>query len=145
MRQAEILNEQFLYKNDSQDWEMRKLLYLQPELFWFKGHFPSQAILPGIAQTKWVLDFAQPYLPKTKNRTPIFLGFSRIKFQKPLMPLECVQLNLEWVDASQQFKFNYAAVGQGRMIDCSLDHKGIPASNGVAKFAISDTITSKDC
>lgn len=30
---------------------------LEPEMFWFKGHFAVQPLLPGVAQLDWVMHF----------------------------------------------------------------------------------------
>ena len=35
--------------------EMEIVLYLDPMLYWFNGHFAVQPLLPGVAQLDWVM------------------------------------------------------------------------------------------
>ena len=37
----------------SHSWELH--LRLDPALFWFKGHFAAQPLLPGVTQLDWVM------------------------------------------------------------------------------------------
>ncbi|RAU20815.1 hypothetical protein CU669_16205 [Paramagnetospirillum kuznetsovii] len=37
-------------------------LQLDPDLFWFQGHFPGHPILPGVVQVDWALHFARTEL-----------------------------------------------------------------------------------
>lgn len=37
-------------------------LYLQPELDYFKGHFPQAPILAGVVQLDWAVQYAKQYL-----------------------------------------------------------------------------------
>lgn len=32
-----------------------------PSLFWFRGHFAVQPLLPGVAQIDWVMHYATTY------------------------------------------------------------------------------------
>lgn len=38
--------------------ELTVSLFLDPKLAWFKGHFPEQSILPGVAQIDWARLYA---------------------------------------------------------------------------------------
>lgn len=93
-------------------------LRLQPDLFWFEGHFPELAILPGVAQVNWVMAFASRDFPQMGT----FHGIEVLKFQKPLFPREQVELRIEWLKEKQRLVFSYQ-VGQqvassGKVILC---------------------------
>lgn len=42
--------------------EMEIVLYLDPMLYWFNGHFAVQPLLPGVAQLDWVMHYATTLL-----------------------------------------------------------------------------------
>lgn len=93
-------------------------LRLQPELLWFKGHFPELSILPGVAQVNWVMAFARQDFPQMGT----FGGMEVLKFQKPLFPNEQVELRIEWLKEKQRLAFSYQAAQQaassGKVILC---------------------------
>ncbi|GBU09374.1 (3R)-hydroxymyristol acyl carrier protein dehydratase [Gammaproteobacteria bacterium] len=97
-------------------------LRLCPELFWFKGHFPQLAILPGVTQLAWVMDYAKEILGLNYP----FLGFEFVKFQMPLQPNDIIELTLDWDNLSQKLSFQYKRGSQiaskGRIkLDNSVD------------------------
>ena len=61
--------------------EMEIVLYLDPMLYWFNGHFAVQPLLPGVAQLDWVM--------------------------APLIPETTVTLQLTWQETSQVLTFCY--------------------------------------
>ncbi|AKJ40701.1 ApeI family dehydratase [Pragia fontium] len=76
---------------------------LQPELFWFKGHFPEQALLPGVTQIHWVMHYGAELF----NLPPIFSALDVVKFQRPLFPSEEITLTLNWDEAKSKLSFQY--------------------------------------
>ncbi len=38
------------------------VIQLEPELFWFRGHFAIQPLLPGVAQLDWAMHYATTLL-----------------------------------------------------------------------------------
>lgn len=67
--------------------ELTVSLFLDPKLAWFKGHFPEQSILPGVAQIDW----ARLYAAKIAAHN-ICKELPQIKFTLPLVPNETVSL-----------------------------------------------------
>lgn len=78
-------------------------LELNPELFWFKGHFSVQPILPGVAQLDWVMDFACEYF----NKPFKLQGIKNIKFQQPLQPNQSVTLSVSFIEEKSVLEFYY--------------------------------------
>lgn len=83
--------------------QLEVVLRLDPALFWFKGHFAVQPLLPGVAQIDWVMHYApELLLPGWR-----FHSIQNVKFQAPLLPASTVTLNLSWQAARQQLTFSY--------------------------------------
>jgi len=97
MMQPQVLSKQ--RQADSVTLELR----LPATLLWFKGHFPEQPILPGVAQLNWVMTFAREELPLAAN----FAGFDVIKFQQPLLPEQQVTLSIQWLQDKNKLLFSY--------------------------------------
>lgn len=79
------------------------IIKLEPELFWFCGHFASQPILPGVAQLDWVMHYATLMLTPGYR----FHSIQNVKFQAPLLPGNRVTLRLDWQEQKQQLSFSY--------------------------------------
>ena len=67
--------------------ELTVSLFLDPKLDWFKGHFPEQSILPGVAQIDWACLYAAKIAVHN-----ICKELPQIKFTLPLLPNETVSL-----------------------------------------------------
>lgn len=62
--------------------EMEIVLYLDPMLYWFNGHFAVQPLLPGVAQLDWVMHYATTLLAPGWR----FRSIQNVKFLAPLIP-----------------------------------------------------------
>ena len=82
--------------------QLEVVLYLDPELSWFRGHFAVQPLLPGVAQIDWVMHYASVLAPGWR-----FTSLKNVKFQSPLLPGATVTLTLEWQEARQLLTFSY--------------------------------------
>lgn len=93
-------------------------LTLQPELFWFKGHFPEQSILPGVTQIHWAIHYGTEIFPIS----PVFSAIDVVKFQRPLFPGEEITLTLSWDKTKSRLNFQYccgeAVASSGRINLC---------------------------
>ncbi|WP_127960180.1 hydroxymyristoyl-ACP dehydratase [Serratia microhaemolytica] len=76
---------------------------LEPELFWFRGHFAIQPLLPGVAQLDWVMHYAGQLLAPGFR----FHSIQSVKFQAPLLPNDQINLTLIWQPARELLSFNY--------------------------------------
>ncbi|MBW9794535.1 hydroxymyristoyl-ACP dehydratase, partial [Escherichia coli] len=70
--------------------EMEIVLYLDPMLYWFTGHFAVQPLLPGVAQLDWVMHYATTLLAPGWR----FRSIQNVKFLAPLIPETTVTLQL---------------------------------------------------
>ncbi|CDL86536.1 hydroxymyristoyl-ACP dehydratase [Xenorhabdus cabanillasii] len=78
-------------------------LYLDPDLSWFRGHFPVQPLLPGVAQIDWVMHYAQTLLAPGWA----FSSIEMVKFQFPLQPEDNLLLKLQWEEKKHLLTFQY--------------------------------------
>lgn len=79
------------------------VLHLAPSLFWFKGHFAVQPLLPGVAQLDWVMHYATALLAPHFR----FHSIKNVKFQAPLLPEVDVTLSLAWQPERETLSFSY--------------------------------------
>ncbi|HEY0211619.1 AMP-binding protein [Acerihabitans sp.] len=89
------------------------LLLLDPALFWFRGHFPAQPILPGVAQMDWAMHYFREllalHLPEGDEPASAarFSGIENMKFQRPVKPGQTLRLHLEWQAPRRLLLFRY--------------------------------------
>lgn len=107
---------------------------LPADLLWFQGHFPRAALLPGIAQLHWAVQFAQQHLAPGRQPARI----QSLKFQSPLVPGDSVTLRLQWDETAGRLAFDYSRdgtpVSSGRLV---LSPKEIPSATPVSPEPIS--------
>ncbi|MGB9098693.1 3-hydroxyacyl-ACP dehydratase FabZ family protein [Erwinia sp.] len=82
-------------------------LKVEADLFWFRGHFPTQPILPGVAQLDWVMHYGLSLLAPGKQ----FSAIENIKFQQPILPGKTLKLTLSWQEAKNWLLFDYQILG----------------------------------
>lgn len=93
-------------------------LELPSDLVWFEGHFPARALLPGVTQLQWVLEYAARWLGPVKLREVL-----STKFVRPILPGETLQLCLtKGSDATDglTLRFEYRVIGQGSSVQVAL-------------------------
>ncbi len=79
------------------------LVELPPDLVWFKGHFPGQPVLPGIAQ----VHLAALWAERLWNWKPLGGNLSQLKFRQIIRPNDKVRLKLMRDMTKQRLKFAY--------------------------------------
>jgi 3-hydroxymyristoyl/3-hydroxydecanoyl-(acyl carrier protein) dehydratase len=85
-------------------------------LVYFRGHFPGFAILPGVVQLDWAIQFCRKHFPFAKDSPQTI----KIKFRKPIRPDHRVTLSLKHLPARNSLQFRYTDA-EG---DCSLGQVG---------------------
>ncbi|OCG32728.1 hypothetical protein A9G34_04290 [Gilliamella sp. Choc4-2] len=81
-------------------------LHISPDLFWFKGHFPSQPLLPGVTQLNWVVHYAK----KCFDSALYLSSVDVIKFQCPVLPEDHLMLHLKWDKDTNKLEFTYTFI-----------------------------------
>jgi len=94
--------------------EAEIVLDLEPDLAWFRGHFPDWAILPGIAQ----IHISRLFAAQLWNAEPATSNLGRVKFRKLLHPGHRVHLHLRRDLDKATIRFRFECEGE-------------PASEGV--------------
>ena len=90
-------------------------LYTQPELEYFKGHFPGRPILPGVVQTHWAIHYGAIHLglPEKIKKLEV------IKFKNLIQPEMDITLKLE-LKANGKLSFSYLSgdnvMSSGRIV-----------------------------
>ena len=79
------------------------------DLFWFRGHFPAQPILPGVAQIDWVMHYGIALLAPRHR----FSAIENVKFQQPVLPGATLVLTLRWQPATCRLLFDYMTADDG--------------------------------
>ena len=90
-------------RRQAQPQQLAITLRLDPDLFWFRGHFAVQPLLPGVAQLDWVMLYASELLAPGWR----FHSIPQVKFQAPLLPATTVTLTLDWQEERQLLTFRY--------------------------------------
>jgi 3-hydroxymyristoyl/3-hydroxydecanoyl-(acyl carrier protein) dehydratase len=88
---------------------------ITPELFWFRGHFPGNPVLPGIVQLHWATAIAKDHFGFTDNP----LVIKRLKFKRLVTPPCHLSLTIEQ-HGNNEVQFNYRTGSdensQGRLV-----------------------------
>jgi len=67
------------------------LLHIPENLYYFQGHFPQAAVLPGVAQIDWVMDYISTYFNLDKRQ---LVSIDALKFQVIIRPSYTIKLSL---------------------------------------------------
>lgn len=78
-------------------------LYVPPELRWFEGHFAELALLPGVVQTTWVVEFGRRHF----DLPPHFRAMNNMKFMRFILPGSQVALQLRYDAGRRELFFEY--------------------------------------
>jgi 3-hydroxyacyl-[acyl-carrier-protein] dehydratase len=93
-------------------------MHIAPELAYFAGHFEGWAILPGIVQVHWAIEWGQRYL----GCNGVFQGIDNLKFLRLVRPGLDLVLELRFDAVKQRLEFVY-------------EGGGIRYSSGFVRFA----------
>ena len=79
-------------------------LAIPHELMYFRGHFPTLAVLPGVVQLDWVINYGRRYF----NLGDVAARTLRIKFRRLIRPGDRLVLTLAYQPPRNQIEFSYA-------------------------------------
>ena len=78
-------------------------LYVREQLTWFAGHFPEQAVLPGVVQIDWAGKLGRALFVRDKR----FTQLTNIKFKSMVMPDTHMDLELVFDEEKGRLKFHF--------------------------------------
>lgn len=81
------------------------VLAIPENLYWFQGHFPQAAILPGVVQLNWVRQLAAHCWPEQAPQVLNCRALHAIKFQHVIRPGDQVNLTLELLPEKGALQF----------------------------------------
>jgi 3-hydroxymyristoyl/3-hydroxydecanoyl-(acyl carrier protein) dehydratase len=85
--------------------EQAELKLVVPQaLLYFRGHFPGFAILPGVVQLDWAIQYGRQHCALGA----VFASTIRIKFRKPIRPNHHLTLNIKYMRSRNCIYFDYA-------------------------------------
>lgn len=76
--------------------------YVPDDLDYFAGHFPDQAVLPGVVQVHWVGE-----LSKRLFAVSGFSELKSIKFNSMVLPNQDLELTLKYAQDKGTVRFSY--------------------------------------
>lgn len=111
---AERLNEQL----DSNEWPLiESLVHVEngvelelsvtEDLSYFEGHFPEQAVLPGVIQVHWVGELAGKLFSDQNISIGYFSELKSLKFNSMVLPNTKLNLKLQFNAERNSLTFSY--------------------------------------
>ena len=103
----------------------------------FQGHFPDRAIMPGVLIVEAMAQVACAMFlskPEAKNKLAYFMGMEEIKFRKPVVPGDRLELKIEILKMREKFG---KAKGEAYV-------DGTLTTEAVFSFAIVDPAAAKE-
>jgi beta-hydroxyacyl-ACP dehydratase FabZ len=86
----------------------------------FQGHFPDKAIMPGVLIVEALAQVACAlYLsrPEFQNKLAYFMGMEEVKFRKPVVPGDRLELKIEVLKVRDRFgKVKGEALVEGQLV-----------------------------
>jgi len=86
------------------DGQVNLILGIPENLSFFAGHFPEQAVLPGVVQIHWAGE-----LGKLLFNIEGFAALKNVKFNSMVLPNSQIILNLKYTSDKQTLRFDYTS------------------------------------
>lgn len=80
--------------------EITATFYVNPDREIFKGHFPSEPVLPGVYSVECMAQTADILLlscPRYAGKTPLFLGINNVRFLKKIIPGDTIEIQAKLI------------------------------------------------
>ena len=102
--------------------------FVPDNLAYFAGHFPEQAVLPGVVQVHWVGELAKKIFAVSG-----FSDLKSIKFSSMILPNQAIELTVKYAPEKGTIRFSYQAP--------ETDAEVLKFSSGMLSFASSEQET----
>jgi len=83
--------------------EAALLLHIDAGGVWFQGHFDGHAILPGVVQIGWALQYAH----RQFGFGPGLAAMEQVKFKRPIGPGQTLKLQLSRHPHGPRVRYEY--------------------------------------
>lgn len=92
---------------------VRLHLAIPPNLVWFRGHFPSRPVLPGVAQIAWVVFYSREHFGFAHDPVAV----DRVKFldTMPLDDILVLELHRNENQVNWKFLTDRVLLSRGRL------------------------------
>lgn len=73
--------------------------FISPDREIFKGHFPSEPVLPGVYSVECMAQTADILLLSAQRyagKIPLFLGINNVRFLRKIMPGDTIEIRAKW-------------------------------------------------
>jgi 3-hydroxymyristoyl/3-hydroxydecanoyl-(acyl carrier protein) dehydratase len=94
----------FVLMTEPADGRVTLTLVVPETLFWFRGHFPTYPILPGVVQLDWAIRYAR----QAFGFDAATIDTMRMKFRKPVPPGARLCLGLAQLSVQNSVAFEYS-------------------------------------
>ena len=91
-------------------------LDVTPDAFWVPGHFPQEAVMPGVLMveaTAQVGAVALLSLPANQGRIALFAGIDKVRFKRPVRPGDTLTMSCRIVKTRGPIGFGEAKAHVG--------------------------------
>lgn len=78
--------------------------YLDPELNFFKGHFPGDPVMPGVLTVESMAQTADVLLLSMEQyagKVPLFIGIDQVKFKQKIEPGDKIEIQARIVKINE--------------------------------------------
>lgn len=82
-------------------------LNIKDSIVWFDGHFPEQAVLPGVVQLHWAVQIVRLHFSQLSITKSQFQQASNVKFKSMILPNQLVKLSLSYNEEKNKVNFSY--------------------------------------
>ena len=101
--------------------------------FFFKGHFPTKPIVPGVILIEALAQTAGVVVSKKfenhLNITVLFMSISKAKFRKPVIPGDTIEFHVEYINKVKSvYKFKGVAF-KSEIIVCEAEFSAMIFDN----------------
>ena len=104
---------------------IKTTLYLDPELDFFRGHFPGEPVMPGVLTVESMAQTADVLLlsmPAYKGKVPLFIGIDKVSFKKKINPGDTITIeaSIEKENKEKAVVYNHGEVSTTGLVTLAM-------------------------